>query len=89
MLICAVYELVEKHNTAEELFEEAQTYLSELEQSIAPEKVDRWRQEEAEWQRKVVDVRQHKGLDNPFEPPEETGTKSESNRIPILTELQL
>lgn len=89
MLICAVYELVDKHNTAEELYEEAQTYLLELEQSIAPEKVERWRQEEAEWQRKVVDVRQHKGLDNPFEPPEETGTMSESNPIRLLTEVQL
>ncbi|EIW51995.1 uncharacterized protein TRAVEDRAFT_136413 [Trametes versicolor FP-101664 SS1] len=73
-----VYELVDKHNTAEELFEEAQAYLSELEQSIAPEKVDRWRQEEAEWQRKVVDVRQHKGLDNPFEPPEETALTTQA-----------
>lgn len=84
-----MYELVDKHNTAEALFEEAQDYLSELEESIAPEKVARWRQEEAEWQRKVVDVRQHKGLDNPFEPPEQTGTKGESNATQQLTRLQL
>ncbi|KAI0643312.1 hypothetical protein C8Q79DRAFT_915187, partial [Trametes meyenii] len=46
----------------------AQTSLSleKLEQNISPALLAEWRAEEAEWLRKVVDIDNHKQLDNPY-----------------------
>ncbi|KAI0668291.1 hypothetical protein C8Q78DRAFT_1071556 [Trametes maxima] len=40
--------------------------LAKLENSVAPALLDKWRAEEAEWLRKVVDINMHKELDNPY-----------------------
>ncbi|KAI0644659.1 hypothetical protein C8Q79DRAFT_1001927 [Trametes meyenii] len=40
--------------------------LENLEQTISPALLTKWRTEEAEWLRKVVDIHNHKELDNPY-----------------------
>ncbi|KAI0654518.1 hypothetical protein C8Q70DRAFT_1047971 [Cubamyces menziesii] len=66
-----VDDLVKFLETAEKRLKAATDYITEIEVSINthhPTELDDWRQEEREWQSKVVDITQHKGLANPYEP---------------------
>ena len=61
--------LVHKHEEALKYYAQAQSYLESVECSIPPAILAQWREEEGEWLRKVVDIRNHKTLDNPFVAP--------------------
>ncbi|KAI0691552.1 hypothetical protein C8Q76DRAFT_771966 [Earliella scabrosa] len=66
-------ELVTKHTDAEKFLGEAKTYLEKVEAGIPDSILHQWIAEEAEWLRQVVDIRNHKHLDNPFAPPKDDG----------------
>ena len=63
--------LVHKHEDALKYLREAETYLESVEKGIPPEVLAKWLAEEAEWLSKVVDIRNHKTLDNPFVSPKD------------------
>ncbi|KAJ2966643.1 hypothetical protein NUW54_g13747 [Trametes sanguinea] len=74
-----VEDLVKYSELAESRWTAANEYMSDLEKSFESNldvDLQAWRREELEWQAKVVDVTKHKGLDNPYEPPQEVGTKA-------------
>ncbi|OJT08177.1 hypothetical protein TRAPUB_11843 [Trametes pubescens] len=64
-----VDDLMEKLRVADEMAEVATTYLNGVENTVDPEALARWKVEERLWKEKVVDIKQHDGLDNPYEPP--------------------
>ena len=77
--IIAVDDLVRYHETAESRLAAATEYMSTIEASIKKHHavdIDAWRKEEREWQSKVVDIKNHKGLGNPYEPAQSAGTRA-------------
>ncbi|KAI0686970.1 hypothetical protein C8Q76DRAFT_635860 [Earliella scabrosa] len=64
-------ELVTKHTDAERFLGDAKRYLEKVESGIPDEILKQWIAEEAEWLTKVVDISNHKGLDNPFTSPKD------------------
>ena len=67
--------LVDKHDVAEKRFEDAQAYFDSIETSINdPVMVAAWRKEHDEWEAKVVDVKNHRDMVNPFEIASDAGT---------------
>ena len=72
----AAKELVTKHTDAEKFLGDAKGYLEKVESSIPDLILKQWIAEEAEWLSKVVDISNHKGLDNPFTSPKDDGTLS-------------
>ncbi len=60
---------MEKLRVADEMAIVATSYLDTVESSIEPAELAQWKQAEMQWKEKVVDIAQHKDLDNPYEPP--------------------
>ncbi|KAI0706563.1 hypothetical protein C8Q76DRAFT_630169 [Earliella scabrosa] len=72
--------LVDKHEEAVKYLAQAKDYLDQVEMSIPAEILEQWKQEEAEWLAKVVDIRNHKTLDNPFVAPQDAMSKAATSR---------
>ncbi|KAI0744400.1 hypothetical protein C8Q76DRAFT_604248 [Earliella scabrosa] len=64
--------LVHKHEEATKQWTLAQEYLNSIEEGIPLQVLCEWRREEAEWLSKVVDIKTHKTLDNPFVTPKDS-----------------
>ena len=74
LTLLAVEHLTEKHRIAEKRFADADAYLTSMEQSIDDENlVATWRKEHDEWETKVVEVKNHGHMDNPFEIASDAG----------------
>ena len=65
----SVQTLCDKYEEALKYLAQAKEYLDRVELSIPPPILAQWRIDEAEWLEKVVDIRNHKTLDNPFVAP--------------------
>lgn len=70
---------MEKLRVADEMATAASTYLDTVESSIDPPELAQWKQAERQWKGKVVDIAQHKDLDNPYEPPKDAGKRHPSS----------
>lgn len=46
--------------------DEARTYLEGVEQDIPEDLLTTWKEEEADWMKKVVDIKNHKTMSNPY-----------------------
>lgn len=66
---------MEKLRVADEMAEVATTYLNGVEKTVDPEALAQWKVEERVWKEKVVDINQHEGLDNPYEPPRDASKR--------------
>ncbi|KAI0671448.1 hypothetical protein C8Q78DRAFT_973243 [Trametes maxima] len=65
-------ELCKKLEEAERKFKDCDDYIGVVEDTIQREDLVReWRVEHTHWCKKVVDLKQHRGLENPFEPARE------------------
>ncbi|KAI0364498.1 hypothetical protein BV20DRAFT_1057147 [Pilatotrama ljubarskyi] len=67
-----VEDLVAYLNKAEDRYGTALTYMVQIEQSIEKHHnvdLEEWRDEERAFKQRVVDLAQHKHLENPYEPP--------------------
>ena len=65
--------LTDKYDEAVKYRDKAKTYLDGVEEGIPGHVLRQWKEEEAEWLTKVVDIKNHKTLDNPFTAPKESG----------------
>ncbi|KAI0705770.1 hypothetical protein C8T65DRAFT_577516, partial [Cerioporus squamosus] len=69
--------LMSKLPKAEEHLDELSEYLRTLESSIVAEcgqeTLDAWKTTEAEWKRRIVDIREHADIVSPYEMPKEAG----------------
>ncbi|KAH9855776.1 hypothetical protein C2E23DRAFT_866429 [Lenzites betulinus] len=79
-----VPELVEKLRVADEMAHVSTEYIQCVEKTINPHDLATWREAEEEWKEKVVDITQHNGLPNPYEPPQDATLTSQA----ILAQLQ-
>ena len=76
--------LVRKHEKAEAELQVVAEYLTSIETSITTKReggdalLREWREHEAQWKKKVVDINQHHIIDSdyPYEPPAEAGVSS-------------
>ncbi|KAI0711729.1 hypothetical protein C8Q76DRAFT_623155 [Earliella scabrosa] len=57
---------LQKHDDAVKYHSEAKAYLVSVEAKIPPEVLQQWKDDHAAWLEKVVDIKNHKTLDNPF-----------------------
>ncbi|KAI0640393.1 hypothetical protein C8Q79DRAFT_921614 [Trametes meyenii] len=71
-----VLDLMDKLTVAEEMHEMAREYLNSVEESLCKKDLVAWQLEEREWMQKVVDIKTHKDLENPFEPPRDAALTS-------------
>lgn len=62
-----------KHDRARREFSKAKDSLTQLETQIETATLREWRREEQEWLAKVIDMRHHKELNNPYEPTKDKG----------------
>ncbi|KAI0349199.1 hypothetical protein OH77DRAFT_121712 [Trametes cingulata] len=69
--------LMDKLKTADEMATVASDYLANVESTVEDVKLCEWRAAEMDWKAKVVDIRQHKGLENPYEPSRNVALTSE------------
>ena len=60
--------LHKKYREAKTQVRRSRRFLQEFERSIDPATLAQWETEEAAWLAKVVDIKNHKDLDNPFVP---------------------
>ena len=65
--------LVQKHKVATKSKSEADDALAALEEEIDQDVLTEWKKQEAAWLASVVDMAQHKDLDNPYQPPKRPG----------------
>ncbi|KAI9068138.1 hypothetical protein FKP32DRAFT_1609054 [Trametes sanguinea] len=70
--LSAAYKDAQKH------LDESAESLQKLEATIPAAKLAEWKKEEAKWLELVVDIANHKTLDNPFSPPGETALSEEA-----------
>ena len=62
--------LVEKHSHTVTRLADAEAYLKSIEESINDKDlIVMWQKEQDEWEAKVIDVSNHKGMTNPFKVP--------------------
>ena len=81
--------LADKYEEAIKYRDQARKYLDSVEEGIPSEVLSRWRAEEEEWLDKVVDIKNHKTLDNPFTAPKDSSEKSwRSSRSELTDERQ-
>ncbi|KAI0349249.1 hypothetical protein OH77DRAFT_1415382 [Trametes cingulata] len=76
--------LVEKLDTALDMASLTAEYLAGVEKELDKAELAAWRKQEREWKQKVVDIKEHKTLDNPYEPPRDAPLSSQM----ILQQLQ-
>ena len=73
--MCAAAQvLVHKHDDAMKYLTEAEEYLTSVEDGIPANVLRKWVEEEDIWLARVVDMRNHKTLDNPFVAPKAEST---------------
>ena len=70
---CLAHTLVAKHEDAVKHWKLAQEYLASVEEGVPLAVVQQWRREEATWLQQVVDIKNHKTLDNPYIAPKNGG----------------
>ncbi|KAI0054763.1 hypothetical protein BV25DRAFT_1816572 [Artomyces pyxidatus] len=63
-------ELVKKYHAAKSGFGRASDEVKRTESQVKPEEIAAWKVEEEDWLAKVVDIKNHKDLHNPYEVPE-------------------
>ena len=63
--------MVRKHEEAVKQWRLATEYLGSVSEGIPLEVITKWRSEEAAWLAKVVDIKNHKTLDNPYVAPKD------------------
>ena len=68
----AAQTLSDKYEEAVKYRDQARKYLDSVEEGIPGDVLSRWRAEEDEWLSKVVDIKNHKTLDNPFTAPRDS-----------------
>ena len=73
----AAYSLVKKYRTSvkhlERVTEALDALVEAIEEKYGKELVPEFEGLEADWKEKVVDPRQHEGLENPYDMPRPTG----------------
>ena len=73
--------LCDKHDEAQKYLSQAQAYLTDIEARVPPSVLEQWRADQEDWLLKVVDIRNHKTLDNPFIAPKSDGTREAVGRL--------
>ncbi|KAI0649157.1 hypothetical protein C8Q79DRAFT_999013 [Trametes meyenii] len=72
------HDVLNAHYSDLNMYAQADAYLATAEATIDPVYLKQWKKEEAEWKNKVVDIKQHDNLDNPYEPNEEAVLSSKA-----------
>ncbi|TFK87312.1 hypothetical protein K466DRAFT_491107 [Polyporus arcularius HHB13444] len=78
--------LAKKYREAKKQLRTSSRFLTKFEKSIDSVTLATWKKEEAEWLAKVVNIKNHKDLDNPFVPDVDESLSQEAIREKLTSE---